>query len=129
MGNIIKIDLELSVQEFDILGGVYKINYNDEGLKNLQKEAKKFYEKIEALNKLKPEKMSDKQEQEYEVAYSEAIEKMINSFFGHGSYVDLFEKSNRSSFVMLEIIAGVFGWIEEKFISTKKEKKNYYTKK
>ena len=129
MSNIIKIDLELSVQEFEILGAVYKINYNDEGLKNLQKQSRKFFDKIEGLNELKPEKMTAKQEKEYEEAYYLAIKDIIDSFFGEGSYEELYEKTNRSLFVMLKIIEGVYSWIEKEFLTAKKEKKSYYTKK
>lgn len=129
MSNIIRIDLDFAVQEFEIAGKIYKLNYNDESFKVLQKQMKKFFEKIEELNKLKPEKMNAKQEKEYEEAYYSQIKALIDSCFGEGSYEDLFERTGKSSFVMLNIIEAIFKWINEKFVDIKNEKKSYYTKK
>lgn len=126
----IKIDIKKSIETFEIGSKTYELEIADEKLKAYNKHINDVAQTIDDAKNTDTEKDMEKQ---LENVKAES-RRMLDFFFGDGSYDSIFEETGKSTIVMTEVISDiaeeVLNVIKNRQEKTRQEKKaNYYKKK
>lgn len=127
--SVIKIGVDKPVQKFEIGGKVYEVFYDDESLKKYSKQAQKFHADVKKAEKIKVDKLTEKQKEKVEAEYRQAAKKLIEMFFGRGTFEDIYDACGKATVNLAVVVEAVLDWLGEKLSSIKNTKKQYYTKK
>ncbi len=117
--------------EIDINSKTYKLYYDDDSLQRYQQQAKKYEKEGNKHLKKKNEipNMTEAQRKELEKQGKAFQKDFIESFYGKGSYEELYEASGRSMLQLVPLVEYTFQWLEGKVPDLDQKKKAYYTKK
>ncbi|WP_078379160.1 hypothetical protein [Sutcliffiella halmapala] len=117
----IKIQINKSVEEFDIAGTIYEMDMSDEALKKYRKEWETFNLQVAALEKLPNDEAAEQKAKELFI-------QVYDLFLGQGSFEKIFNATGKSSWLMIDILKQMMDVVNIKYTSLKAEKKQQYTK-
>src|SRR5690625_822075 len=107
----------------------YKLYYDDESLKEYQKQATTYEKKSKAhLEKLQKD-LTDEQREKLEKEGMEFIREFVETFYGEGAYEKLYEASGKAMINFMPLVEFTFDWLQKKVPDVDQSKKEYYTKK
>ncbi|MFC4075220.1 hypothetical protein [Salinithrix halophila] len=125
----IKIDMAAPIQEFEIGGKVYKLDYSDDKLKQYHAASNKFINDYDEALKMDVEKMSEKEQKAAEEKYTQSVKDTVDLLFGSGSFDMIYEDCGRSMFNVGKVLEAVYSFIGDKLGVEKTQKKKKYTRK
>lgn len=125
---VIKIDLEKPIQEFEIGGKVYQVPYDDESLRKYQATLQRFQKDVNEAARINFDNLPAEEQKQKEEEYLNVAKKLIECFFGEGSYDSIYEAAGKSVFLMTKVLEQLLEWFEKKFDTSRAQKRAYYTK-
>lgn len=124
--SVIKIQLDKPIQEFEIGGKVYEVNYDDESLKKYEGQAKVFYDKTR--KEINLDKAEESEVEAFEKEMRDLLKDTLECFFGEGSYQSIYEASGKSLINLAKVVQVLVDWMSGKLNLKQQDIKNYYTK-
>lgn len=118
----IKIQVNKSVEEFDIAGKIYQMDMSDDAIKRYRSEWIKFEKEA---NDLAEKQDSEETEQEAK----ELLARLYDLFLGRGSFEKIFNDTGKSSLVVTDILKQIMDVVEIKYRSKSNENKAKYLNK
>lgn len=125
----IKIDVQKTYEEVDIAGTVYKVDLNDEKLKEYMKAFEEFREESEKLNKKDFHEMSEAEQKEATDKSNELMKKVSDLILGKGSFEKVYHDTGCSLMVMTHILVQLIEVVNNKMAAFKSKGAAYYTGK
>lgn len=122
----IKIKVEKPIQEFEIEGKSYYLDYADDALKRYKKNIEEFMENVRELEEMDTSKMTEEEQEAEEKRQLTQIEGLIDTFFGKGSYKVIYQDTGRSMYNIRVVIEAICDFITKKLETQKAEKKKKY---
>ncbi|APA05053.1 MULTISPECIES: hypothetical protein [Bacillus amyloliquefaciens group] len=123
---VIKVNLEETVQEFEIGGKVYRLAYDDESLGRYLRRMRAFYRSsVDATNK-KFDEMTEAEQDEMTAKALKEAEEIMDTFFGQGSFHPIYEACGKSMRNLYNVIEAVGEFLEDKASKVKAEKRASY---
>lgn len=119
-----KIQLNKTVEEFEVNGQVYKMDTKDEKMMGYVKESRKM--QVE-LDKVEAKKIDDPDQVEEFMNEAKAlVKKAIELFFGEGEFERLYKDCGESLYNVLLVIEGVQEFLNEYQVDQKTKQREKY---
>ncbi|MFZ4452088.1 hypothetical protein [Salibacterium aidingense] len=126
---VIKIDLDQPFDEFEIGGKVYKVYYDDESMKKYQSAMSGLQRSSQKVAGMDLSAMNPEEQSAFEKEQQQEMRGFIETFFGEGTFDDIYKASGESVINLGKIASVLIEWINNKVGDLKQQKKDYYTKK
>lgn len=127
--SVIKIEIEKPSQEFDIAGKVYTAKWDDDALDAYRHLVNKYQDLIQKAQEMDITQLSPEEQEKAKQEQLAAMESIIDTVFGAGSYAVLYEDVHRSMANIGEVFHQVFAFLGEKLHEQKQTTRQKYTKK
>lgn len=115
--------------EIEIGDKVYNVYYDDESLDEYRKKAKKYHKKSNDYNKIDTSKLNEKEIDQYKQDVNLMAKDLIESFFGEGTFDEIFSYCGKSSVNLIGIVNQLFEWLNSKLnVSDSETLRKYKTK-
>lgn len=103
-----------SYDEIELGDKVYKVYYDDENLKEYSKKAKKYYKESIKFNEIDTSKLTEKEEKEYTENANKIARELIETFFGQGTFDEIYEACGKSSINLIGVVEQLLDWMHAK---------------
>lgn len=125
---VIKIDLEIPKQEFEIGGKLFDVYYDDDNLKKHERMYRKMMKKYEKYKNLDLSKLPEEEIYRAEEDVKEAMKEIIETYFGADTFDFIYQAGGKSVYNMIKVVDIVNDKLSEKMGTSKAEKANNYIK-
>lgn len=125
----IKIDVQKSYEEVEISGVVYRVDLNDDRLKEYIKAFDEFRDESLKISEKEFVEMSKEEQAEATKRNYEIMEKVTDLMLGTGSFEKVYNDTGRSLMVMTNVLFQLIQIVEDKLTNFKLDKKSYYVGK
>lgn len=124
-----KFEFTNPIEEIEVAGERYKVDFSDEKTKLYHKLLSRAFEEFQKMQSLDPESMTAEElEEVYDKSTSFAKE-FVDAMLGEGAFEVLYDKAGRSSVVFVQLMAFLKDVIEDHYTSVKEQQKSKYVKK
>ncbi|GAA5417919.1 hypothetical protein Pryu01_02997 [Paraliobacillus ryukyuensis] len=100
--------------EIEIGDRVYNVYYDDASIEKYHEQAKKYAEKSKEFAAKDIENLSDEEVEQMKQESNDIAKDFIETFFGKGSFDEVFEACGRSSFNLVRVCDQLIEWMGSK---------------
>jgi hypothetical protein len=123
-----KFEFKKTYEEIEIAGKVYKIEFNDDKLREYQEKFFSFQTDAEEYLKVDETKLTKEELWEHFEKGKQVARNVIDTLLGEGSFDELYEKSGRSIANMYDLIWYLAEIVQERNARNREEKRQQYVK-
>jgi hypothetical protein len=123
-----KFEFKKTYEEVDIAGKVYKIEFNDDKIREYQEKFFSFQTDAEEYLKVDETKLTKEERWEHFEKGKQVARNVIDTLLGEGSFDELYEKSGRSIANMYDLIWYLAEIVQERNARNREEKRQQYVK-
>lgn len=124
-----KFEFKKSYEEINIAGKVYRVDFSDENIKKYQKSFNEFYKKNKEFENIDEENLSVEEQQEILDKVLNIIKEFVETILGQNTFDELYDKSGKSIFNMMELVNYLAEIVGEKGQKLRDENYKKYTQK
>jgi hypothetical protein len=128
MGTI-KIEIEKPSQEFEIASKVYTVSWDDQALDAYRNIMNKYQDLLLKAQEMDLAKLTPEEQETAKQEQLNAMESIIDTVFGAGSYAVIYEDVHKSMANIGEVLRVVFSFLGDKLQVKQQEARQKYTKK
>ena len=107
-------EFEKTYEEITIGEKVYRLDFNDEKLKEYATEIQKFHKRFLELDKVNHKDMSDKQALQHFDDIKELMRGVVEQLLGKGTFDEIYEQSGKSIMNVFDFVMYLKTVIDEK---------------
>lgn len=100
--------------EIEIGDKVYNVYYDDASIERYHKQAKKYEKKARAFAEKKVEDLTENQQEKLKQESNQMAKSFIETFFGTGTFDDIYEACGRSTFNLIHVCNQLMDWVSTK---------------
>jgi hypothetical protein len=129
---VAKFEFQIENQAFDevVVGDkTYKLYFDDASLERYQKQAKTYANESMKFAEMDVTNLSDEEQERLKEKSNEIARNFIETFFGNGSYEEIFNACGKSSFNLIHVVDQVMDWLSKKYVKIDELKKAKYKPK
>jgi hypothetical protein len=123
-----KFEFKKTYEEIEIAGKVYKIEFNDDKIREYQEKFFSFQTDAEEYLKVDETKLTKEERWEHFEKGKQVARNVIDTLLGEGSFDELYEKSGRSIANMYDLIWYLAEIVQERNARNREEKRQQYVK-
>jgi acetyl-CoA carboxylase carboxyltransferase component len=123
-----KFEFKKTYEEVEIAGKVYKIEFNDDKIREYQEKFLSFEADVQEFLNVDETKLTKEERWEHFEKGKQLARNVIDTLLGEGSFDELYEKSGRSIANMYDLIWYLAGIVNERNARNKEEKRQQYVK-
>jgi acetyl-CoA carboxylase carboxyltransferase component len=123
-----KFEFKKTFEEVEIAGKVYKIEFNDDKIREYQEKFLSFEADVQEFLNVDETKLTKEERWEHFEKGKQLARNVIDTLLGEGSFDELYEKSGRSIANMYDLIWYLAGIVNERNARNKEEKRQQYVK-
>jgi len=117
-----------SYEELDIAGEIYKLDLDDEKIKQNQVEIEKFYNEANKISNIDTDGATTAEQHEVFDKTKSLIKSLLDQLLGEGSFDKLYDQSGGSLMNLIDLIYELADIIKEQSDKRFEDKKNKYIK-
>lgn len=122
----IKIDVQKTYEEVEIVDSVYRMSLSDESMKAYDKVFKKFRKESLKMSERDYSKMTDKEQKAAEKENHAMMFEVVEALLGEGSFDKIYSDTGKSLLVVADIIMQLMGVVDKRLKVFKEKEKAYY---
>ena len=122
----IKIDVQKTYEEVEILDSAYRLELNDESMKRYDKVFLKFRKESLKMSERDYSKMTSKEQKAAEKENHEMMFEVTEALLGEGSFEKIYSETGKSLLVMADIIMQLMQVVDKRLKVFKEKEKAYY---
>lgn len=122
----IKIDVQKTYEEVEIIDSVYRLELNDESMKKYDKLFLKFRKESLKMSERDYSKMTEKERKAAEKENHTMMFEVTEALLGEGSFEKIYSETGRSLFIMADIIMQLMQVVDKRLSIFKEKEKAYY---
>lgn len=115
-------------EEIEIAGKVYRIEFNDDKLREYQEKFLSFEADVHDFLNVDETKLTKEERWEHFEKGKQLARNVIDTLLGEGSFDELYEKSGRSIANMYDLIWYLAGIVNERNARNREEKRQQYVR-
>ena len=123
-----KFEFKKTFEEVEIAGKVYKIEFNDDKIREYQERFPSLEADIQDLMGVDEMKLEKEEREKHFEKGKQLIRSVIDMLLGEGSFDELYEKSGRSIINMYDLVEFLAGIVGERSVRNREEKRRQYVK-
>lgn len=123
-----KFEFKKTYEEVEIAGKVYKIEFNDDKLREYQEKFLSFEADVHEFLNVDETKLTKEERWEHFEKGKQLARNVIDTLLEEGSFDELYEKSGRSIANMYDLIWYLAGIVNERNARNREEKRQQYVK-
>ncbi|WP_153124680.1 hypothetical protein [Peribacillus tepidiphilus] len=124
-----KFEFKKTYEEVDIAGKVYRIEFNDDKLREYQEKFLSFQADVDEYVKIDETKLTKEEQWDHFEKGKQLARNVIDTLFGEGSFDELYEKGGRSIENMYDLIWYLAEIVKERSGRNREEKRQQYVKR
>ena len=123
-----KFEFKKTFEEVEIAGKVYKIEFNDDKIREYQERFHSLEADIQELMGVDEMELAKEEREKHFEKGKQLIRSVIDMLLGEGSFDELYEKSGRSIINMYDLVEFLAGIVGERSARSREEKRRQYVK-
>jgi hypothetical protein len=123
-----KFEFKKTYEEVDIAGKVYRIEFNDDKIREYQEKFLTFEADVEQYVKVDETKLTREEQWKHFEKGKQLAKNLIDTILGEGSFDELYEKGGRSIENMYDLVWYLAEIVQERNARNRKEKRQQYVK-
>lgn len=123
-----KFEFKKTYEEIEIAGKVYKIEFNDDKIREYQDKFLSFEADAQEFLNVDETKLTREEQWEHFEKGKQLARNVIDTLIGEGSFDELYEKSGRSIANMYDLVWYLAGIVNERNARNKEEKRQQYVR-
>ncbi|MFD2658629.1 hypothetical protein [Gracilibacillus thailandensis] len=100
--------------EIEIGNKTYNVYYDDASIERYHKQAKKYEKQAKEFAKKDVENMTEEQQEKLKKESDQIAKEFIETFFGTGTFDEIFEACGKSSFNLIHVCNQLIDWMDSK---------------
>lgn len=124
-----KFEFKKSYEEVQIDEKVFRIDFSDNKTSQYPKKLQEFKEEFTKLQSTDQTNFSDQEKLDYFDQIKQGVKKVIEEFFGEGSFEEIYVLSGCSIINVMDLIFYISDVVSERLQKDREDKRSYYVNK